>query len=160
MEWLQMPGSQSEETLPRLPLQRIANSRNQSLRRCWRRRRWVGGHTCTCPGGLIYYTIVTTVPIVYTICMVWYCQLRHEVWILAAASIRERWPFCSCSTSRGAATIRERRLVESGLWSSKYGIRYYIAHADDTKNIYNNPSVALQSVRGINTCVKNIFKIS
>jgi len=31
VEWLQMPGNQSKETLPHLPLQRIPSLRNQTL---------------------------------------------------------------------------------------------------------------------------------
>ena len=44
----------------------------------------------------------------------------HATRILATASIRERWLFCSAYP--GAATIQEWQLIGSSVWSSKYGI--------------------------------------
>ena len=57
----------------------------------------------------------TTVPIVYTLCMFWYCH-----------SIESRGLFMYTHATRilATASIWEQRLIESGVWLSKYGITF------------------------------------
>ena len=99
VEWLQTPGSQSEETLLRLPCTATDSELEESrpLRRCWRGRRWVGGER-TCTGGLLIYCTMRSCN---------YCTYRvYSLHVLIL-------PF-----DRVTRFVHERRLIESGVWSS------------------------------------------
>ena len=103
VEWLQTPRSQSEETMPRLPLQRILSSRNQTSfadveeDEAW----WIGGEGTCSRRLLIHYTMLSTIiklQLMHAFCLFWYCHrvtntCARATRILATAPALPFWRF-------------------------------------------------------------------